>query len=113
MMNPGFIMRSRLLVWILVCLGLPLLLPAQYSFQVRRFTTENGLPSNGIKGLQWDNSTGFLWIATEAGVARYNGADFRIFSKENTPGLLSERVLFVSKNGSGRIYTVDEAGNIF
>lgn len=94
-------------------LGIPLFLPAQYTFQVRRFTTENGLPSNGIKGLQWDDRTGFLWIATEAGIARYNGADFVIFSKETNPGGLSERMLFLSKDRSGEIYTADEAGDIF
>ncbi|MDP4254290.1 MAG: HAMP domain-containing sensor histidine kinase [Bacteroidota bacterium] len=80
---------------------------------VERYTTENGLPSNGIKGLEWDDATGFLWIATEAGVTRYNGADFRIWSKSNTPGLLSERMLLLQKNRSGRIYAADESGSIF
>src|SRR5205809_226802 len=36
--------------------------PAQENYRVERFTTDNGLPSNGIKGLQWDETTGFLWI---------------------------------------------------
>jgi len=35
-------------------------------YRVNHFTAENGLPSNGIKGLQFDHATGFLWIATEA-----------------------------------------------
>ncbi|MBK6379384.1 MAG: hypothetical protein IPF72_06405 [Chitinophagaceae bacterium] len=26
---------------------------------VQQYTTDNGLPSNGIKGLQWDEKTGF------------------------------------------------------
>ena len=80
---------------------------------LERYTTDNGLPSNGIKGLQWDEQTGFLWIATEAGVTRYNGADFLTFSKANTPELFSERMLLMLKNRSGKLYTVDEAGNIF
>ena len=42
-------------------------------FQLQHFTTDNGMPSNGIKGMQWDEKTGFLWVATEAGVARFNG----------------------------------------
>ena len=88
-------------------------LRAQDNYLVQRFTTDNGLPSNGIKGLQWDESTGFLWVATEAGVIRYNGSDFVIFSKANTPGFLSERMLFMLKSREGRIYTSDEAGNIF
>ena len=83
------------------------------AYLVQRFTTDNGLPSNGIKGLAWDKETGFLWIATEAGVTRYNGADFVTFSKANAPEMFSERMLFMLKNREGRIYTSDEAGNIF
>lgn len=86
---------------------------AQDACRIERFTTDNGLPSNGIKGLQWDDATGFLWIATEAGITRYNGSDFKTFSKANTPALSSERMLFLLKSQGGRIYTADEAGNIF
>jgi signal transduction histidine kinase len=93
--------------------GLCSTLPAQHNYLVQHFTTENGLPSNGVKGLQWDEGTGFLWIATEAGVTRYNGADFRTFSKTNTPELFSERMYFMLKNRLGRIYTSDEVGNVF
>ncbi|HVU54318.1 MAG TPA: triple tyrosine motif-containing protein [Puia sp.] len=82
-------------------------------YRIERFTTDNGLPSNGIKGLQWDETTGFLWLATEAGVTRYNGMDFLTFSKANTPEIVSERMLFLFKNQAGRIYTSDETGNIF
>jgi len=102
----------------LFCLGPAIFVPAQYNYQapnyqVQRFTTENGLLSNGIKGLQWDEHTGFLWIATEAGVARYNGEDFLTFSRTNTPNLRSERMLFMLKNRQNRIYTSDKDGNIF
>ena len=94
-------------------LGPCLTLPAQPDYLVERFTTDNGLPSNGIKGLQWDEQTGFLWIATEAGITRYNGVDFVTFSRANTPELFSERMLFLLKSRDGRIYTSDEAGDLF
>src|SRR5579859_1947034 len=102
----------------LFCLGPAIFVPAQYdyqarNYQVQKFTTENGLLSNGIKGLQWDDHTGFLWIATEAGVARYNGEDFMTYSKANTPDLQSDRMLFMFKNRQNRIYTSDKEGNIF
>src|ERR1700743_304705 len=88
-------------------------LPAQNNFLVEQFTTDNGLPSNGIKGLQWDEKTGFLWIATEDGVTRYNGADFVNYSRANIPELFSERMLFLLKNRDGMIYTSDESGDLF
>jgi signal transduction histidine kinase len=83
-----------------------------YPYSIRQFTTENGLPSNGIKGMEWDEKTGFLWIATEAGVARYNGLDFTNFTSQNTPGLTHERMAFAVKNNNGDIYTADVAENI-
>src|SRR5580704_18351120 len=94
-------------------LGFSTLLPAQQHYLIERFTTENGLPSNGIKGLQWDEQTGFLWIATEAGLTRYNGSDFVTFNRLNTPGFFSERMLFLLKTRDGRFYSSDEAGNLF
>jgi signal transduction histidine kinase len=97
----------------LLTLGCYLILPAQSGYRIQRFTTDNGLPSNGIKGLQWDESTGFLWIATEAGVTRYNGADFLVFNKSSLPAMYSERMLFLLKTPEGRIYSTDEAGDIF
>jgi signal transduction histidine kinase len=86
---------------------------AQGDYHVEYFTTENGLPSNGIKGLQWDEQTGFLWIATEAGITRYNGSNFLTFNRLNTPGFFSERMLFLLKTRDGRLYTSDEVGNLF
>src|SRR5258705_1692047 len=80
---------------------------------VQQYTTDNGLPSNGIKGLQWDEKTGFLWIATEAGIVRFNGVDFRSYTKENTASIAYERMLFIVRNNAGKIYTSDQPGNIF
>ncbi len=80
---------------------------------IQQYTTDNGLPSNGIKGLQWDEKTEFLWMATEAGIVRFNGVDFKSFTKENMPAIASERMLFMVRNNAGKIYTSDQPGNIF
>src|SRR4026207_1084982 len=94
-------------------LAIPAISQTAGNFHVQQYTTDNGLPSNGIKGLQWDEETGFLWIATEAGIVRFNGVDLRSYTKENMPSITSERMLFMVKNNAGRIYTSDQPGNIF
>lgn len=81
-------------------------------YHVREFTTDNGLPSNGIKSMQWDEENGFLWIATEAGMSRYNGLDFTNFTKENTRGLSHERMAYVVKNIQGAIFAADVSNNV-
>src|ERR1700761_8179909 len=106
----SIIKTASLSIWLLASC---LCLFAQTGYHIQRFTTDNGLPSNGIKGLQWDERTGFLWIATEAGVTRYNGSDFVTFNRINTPGFFSERMLFLLKTRDGRLYTSDEVGNLF
>src|ERR1700761_8524253 len=106
----SIIKTASLSIWLLASC---LCLFAQTGYHIQRFTTDNGLPSNGIKGLQWDERTGFLWIATEAGVARYNGADLLLFDRANSPGMYSERMLFLLKTPDGRIFTSDETGDLF
>jgi signal transduction histidine kinase len=96
--------------WLLGCC---LSLSGQSAYHIQRFTTDNGLPSNGIKGLQWDAQAGFLWIATEAGVVRFNGADLFLFNRTNSPAMYSERMLFLLKTHDGRIFTSDETGDLF
>lgn len=85
---------------------------AQQQFLVNHFNTENGLPSNGIKGLQWDESTGFLWIATEAGIVRYNGMSFNTFDINTNPELGSNRIVSLIKNAAGKILASGESGNL-
>jgi len=86
--------------------------PVFSQFQINHFTTENGLPSNGIKGLQWDESTGFLWIATEAGMVRYNGMSFKIFDINSNPELGSNRIVKLETNAEGKILVAGDEGNL-
>ena len=81
-------------------------------YHIRQYTTDNGMPSNGVKNMQWDEENGFLWIATEAGMSRYNGMDFTNFTKENTAGLSHERMAYVVKNDRGQLFVSDVSNNI-
>lgn len=105
-------MKSWILYLVLALAGSTTIAQEPAQYYARTYTTDNGLPSNGIKGLQWDEATGFLWIATEAGICRFNGFDFRIYSKDNTPFIGSERMQFIVRNNAGKIYAVDQSGII-
>ncbi|WP_176785668.1 ligand-binding sensor domain-containing protein [Siphonobacter aquaeclarae] len=79
------LVRSRLLLlfFLLTGLRMPLTVRAQETahYSVRHYTDENGLPQNSIKGLAV-GSGGFLWVATEAGLARFDGQRIQAFSKD-------------------------------
>lgn len=64
----------------------------QEQYHISHFNSENGLPQNSIKGIETDRE-GYLWLATEMGMARYDGKQFRIFDQVNTPTLKTDRIL--------------------
>lgn len=97
----------QLLLLIFFCLSKASYCQQASSYQTRFYTTENGLPSNGIKGMQWDEKSKFLWIGTEAGIARFNGIDFKVFSKANLPGSNLERISMMAGSANGNIFAFD------
>jgi signal transduction histidine kinase/ligand-binding sensor domain-containing protein len=56
----------------------------------RNWTTRDGLPHNRVRTVT-RTSDGFLWLATDAGVARFDGADCKVFGLRD--GLPSPTVL--------------------
>src|SRR5258708_28614527 len=106
-------MQKYLILIFFLCFVRPAFGQTKDNSHIQIYTTDNGLPSNGIKGMQWDERTEFLWLATEAGIVRFNGVDFKSYTKENMPGIGSERMLFMVRNNAGKIYASDQPGNIF
>ncbi|MGN7824114.1 ATP-binding protein [Chitinophaga sp. 22536] len=76
----------------------------------KRFTDEDGLPQNSIKGIVPDKN-GFLWLATENGLTRFDGNYFLNFGNENLPGLKSSRMARIYPNDTA-ISVENEVGEI-
>lgn len=85
-------------------------------YTIRRFTDEDGLPQNSIKAIVPDKN-GFLWLATENGLTRFDGSYFLNFNSSNVPGLKSSRMARIYpddsaiavENDIGEIITVAES----
>lgn len=60
-------------------------------FHIRHFTTENGLPQSSVKGIAVGD-IGFVWLATEAGLVRYDGQRFMVFNKTNS-NMVNTRII--------------------
>lgn len=75
-------------------------LNAQYR-EVKHFTMADGLPTNSIYNCVEDQH-GFLWIATDQGVMRFDGKQFQQFTTEQ--GLPDNEVLKVLKEKNGKIW---------
>ncbi|WP_118951724.1 ligand-binding sensor domain-containing protein [Taibaiella helva] len=81
-------------------------------FNVYNFTNDNGLPQNSVKALALDKDK-YLWIATESGLARYDGKNFRVYNRENLNTLHSSRISYVGLMPDKRIYFTDENSFIY
>ena len=62
----------------------------QYGHDV--WQREDGLPQNSVKAIL-QTRDGYLWLATEEGLARFDGVRFTVFDSTNTPEM---RVRFVN-----------------
>ena len=74
---------------------------AQLGQQV--WLTENGLPQNTVHSVI-QTSDGFIWIATEGGVARFDGISFMIFDRQNTPQLKTNDIRCLAEDQQGRLW---------
>jgi ligand-binding sensor domain-containing protein len=71
-------------------------------------TQQHGLPSNTVYDV-FQDSQGFLWVATENGLARYNGSSFRRYT--NTQ-VRSTAVSHLSEDNDSRIWLHNFFGEI-
>ncbi len=58
-------------------------LPKQANFHVLRYNVDNGLPTNNVIAITQDQQ-GFIWLATDDGLVRFDGKSFITF-KHNEP----------------------------
>ena len=71
------------------------------STQTIFYTTKDGLPSNSIYRSILDNH-GFLWIATDNGLAKFDGKNFKIYT--TAQGLTDNEITDIFIDSSNRIW---------
>ncbi|HTR40327.1 MAG TPA: two-component regulator propeller domain-containing protein [Pseudomonadales bacterium] len=77
--------------------------PSNFPFIVDSWSVEDGLPDNeAIAVLQAKD--GYLWIGTLHGLMRFDGNQFTTFDEMNTPGLRSDRVVFLYEDDQTNLW---------
>lgn len=100
---PAFLLFQFLLIFLL-----PFALRGQ-AINTFNFNIKNGLPSNHIYYVTRDTH-GYLWIATNKGVVRYNGYEFKLFDLSD--GLPNADVWQLYEDKRGRMWVVSISDNI-
>jgi hypothetical protein len=96
------LLKGKCLIFSLVWL-IPFLAFGQLSSTVH-FSVKDGLPSSTVYSVAQD-SLGFMWIGTEAGLARFDGSKFKIFTTQD--GLPDNEVLgVIFDSGTNRLWII-------
>ena len=74
----------------------------KYIVTTRHLTTDDGLVTNALTcGLQ--DAQGFIWLGTYDGLQRYDGTEFKLFSKEKN-GLQSNHITNIALAANGMLW---------
>ena len=104
-------MKIKLIILLILSNLIPLLaiqVNAQTTY-IPHYTTKDGLPSNNCYFTLQDKK-GYIWIATDAGVSRFDGTVFENFSIDD--GLPDNQILQLKEDSKGRIWFLALNGEI-
>ncbi len=87
--------------FLFLCLSLSTAVFGQYRFD--NWTTDNGLPQNGVRQIT-QSPEGYLWFTTFDGLVRFDGVRFTTFNKSNTKGIINNRFTNIYADKDGTIY---------
>src|SRR5436853_6585149 len=101
--------RSRFLVSLMLSLwsamtvvALPPAKPiSRYVHTVWR--TDDGLPQNYVVGIV-QTSDGYLWLATQEGITRFDGTKFTVFDKRNTEQIKDNNIQTLYEDRAGALW---------
>ena len=79
----------------------------QYAY--RNWSMADGLPSNRIHDLVQCRN-GYLWVATERGLARFDGLKFTSFNRSNATELPSNRITSLYESSDGTLWVGTRGG---
>ncbi|HEY1045891.1 MAG TPA: histidine kinase [Bacteroidia bacterium] len=76
----------------------------------RHYSTINGLPSSETYGVMQDKN-GYIWIATDRGLARFNGYEFKVYTTGQS-GLKDNTIFGLYKDQNNKIWYHTYNGSI-
>lgn len=81
--------------------------PTQY--MTDNWQAREGLPQNSAMAIA-QTPDGYLWVATQEGLARFDGARFTVFDRLNAPELPSNLILALETDRAGRLWIGTRVG---
>lgn len=84
---------------------------SEYNFKFKNYTVKDGLPHDKVNKVAQD-SKGFLWIATEGGLSRFDGHVFKNYSNRSgdSTSLPFDNLVDIIVDGSDRLWLAYDHG---
>lgn len=82
------------------------------SYSVKNFTAKDGLPINSVNYIS-HHSDGFIYMATNDGLARFDGIRFVVFNSFNSPQILSNRIDWVGTSKGEYLWFTDTVDRLY
>ena len=92
----GYVLLS-LLVWT------PFVVRGDVPRSHQAWSTDEGLPENSVHQV-FQSLDGYLWLATEGGVVRFDGSAFRVWRHETDPVFISNDISAIAQDSSGALW---------
>ena len=102
---------ARVLLFFILTLCVPIARASTIKRTTQIFTTVNGLPDNSINDIQKDHE-GYLWIATNKGLSRFDGKNFVTFSSANCKGFFEDNSVNEIIIDQNKIYLISNQKGI-
>ena len=80
---------------------------AQFYADVYLFQEQDGLPNKAVSSIVQDEN-GYIWVGTKAGLARFDGQDFKSYSIQD--GLPGTQVFDMCRSGKGETWIATNKG---
>ncbi|HEY1965330.1 MAG TPA: two-component regulator propeller domain-containing protein, partial [Acidobacteriaceae bacterium] len=71
--------------------------------------TDNGLPQNTVHAIRQTHD-GYLWLATDGGLVRFDGIEFTLFDRRSTPQLRSNLIGALTGTSDGSLWAATADG---
>jgi ligand-binding sensor domain-containing protein len=78
-------------------------------FSIRVWQVKDGLPQSQVRAIL-QSSEGYIWVATNDGLARFDGVRFLIFNRDNTPALRSSIFTGLHEDRAGTLWISSDGG---
>lgn len=105
-------------MWLSLCVTLCLCSGSVFALDPQKTLTQyghdvwqDGLPHTSILSL-CQTRDGYLWFGTHEGLVRFNGTQFTVFDKRNTPEIKSNSIWSLFEDRSGRLWIGTLSGGL-